>query len=158
MPEPGRTARLSLLDRLDAAPHAPRTPWCPAAQYRESVLRDVGELLNTRRTIHPAPATHAQVCRSVYHYGLPDLAALSAGSDEARRELQRQVEEAIQLFEPRLSSVRVTAAEGPDEGGRRLRFAVTGVLRMEGGTERVAFETVLDPDSGSFEVDQDARG
>ena len=158
--DPERTVRQSVLDRLldedDAG--AGGTPWSrSAARLKASLLRDLEWLLNTRQTIEPAGPAHPEVQRSVHHFGLPDLASLSAGSDAVRRRLLRQVEEAIQLFEPRLSRVRVTAAEDAPGGGRELRFTVEGVLQMDPEPERVAFDTVLETSSGTFRLNGGAR-
>jgi type VI secretion system lysozyme-like protein len=144
-PDPPRANRSSVLDRLlnDAE--------------RDPLERDLKWLLNTRRIMEPAPGTHPQVRGSVYEFGLPDPASLPAGSDEARRELQRQVEDVIRRFEPRLHPVRVTAVEDAAGEGGRMRFVVEGTLRMGSGPERVAFDTVLEVASGTFQVDGGAR-
>lgn len=159
-PDPGRAVRLSVLDRLLGEDDAPAggTPRARSvARLRASLLRDLEWLLNTRRVLAPAPDSHPEVRASVHHFGLPDLTSLAAGSDEVRRELLREVEEAIRRFEPRLSRVRVTAAEDEPGAGRRLRFVVEGVLQMEPEPERVAFDTVLEVASGTFQVSGGAR-
>lgn len=151
--DPDRTVRASVLDRLlddEAGAGQAGTPWSRSvARLKASLLRDLEWLLNTRRTVASAPEWCPQVRRSVYHFGLSDLTSLSAGSEGARRRLQREVEEAVALFEPRLERVRVTAAEGRE---REVRFVVEGVLRMEPEPERVVFDTVLETASGTFRV------
>lgn len=159
-PDPGRTVRLSVLDRLlgDDDAGGAGTPWARSvARYRASVLRDLEWLLNTRQSADPAPPSHPGVQASVHQFGLPDLSSMAAGSHEVRRQLQRQVEEAIQRFEPRLSRVRVVSAEDASGGGRELRFVVEGLLQMEPEPERVAFDTVLEVSSGTFQVNGGAR-
>jgi type VI secretion system protein ImpF len=159
--DPGRTAQQSVLDRLledDESAGSAGTPWSRSVtRLKASLLRDLEWLLNTRRTIEPAGPGHPEVQRSAYHFGLPDLTSLGAGSHEVRRVLLRQVEEAIQLFEPRLSRVRVTSAEDAPGGGREVRFVVEGLLRMDPEPERVTFDTVLEPASGTFRVNGGAR-
>ena len=156
-----RTVQQSVLDRLlDDEPQAGSagTPWSRSVtRLKSSLLRDLEWLLNTRQVIEPAGPSHPEVQRSVYHFGLPDLTSLSAGSHEVRRRLLRQVEEAIQMFEPRLSRVRVTAAEDAPGGGREVRFVVEGLLEMDPEPERVTFDTVLEPASGTFRVNGGAR-
>jgi type VI secretion system protein ImpF len=150
-----RTVTQSVLDRLldDDDAGTGGTPWSrSAARLRSALMRDLEWLLNTRQTIEPADASHPEVQRSVYQFGLPDLTSLSAGSDRVRRQLLRQVEDAIELFEPRLSRVRVTAAEDAPGGGRELRFTVEGLLQMDPEPERVAFDTVLETSSGTFRL------
>lgn len=156
-----RTVGQSVLDRLlEDDPSAPRagTPWARSvARLKASLLRDLEWLLNTRQTIEPATALHPEVQRSVYQFGLPDLTSSSAGSDAVRRRLMRQVEEAIQVFEPRLSRVRVVSAEDAPGGGREVRFVVEGLLQMEPEPERVTFDTVLETGSGTFRLNGGAR-
>lgn len=159
--DPGRPVRLSVLDRLlgDDDPGAgggtPRSR--SMARLKESLQRDLEWLLNTRRTIEPAEASHPRVQGSVHHFGLPDLTSLAAGSDEVRRQLVRQVEEAIARFEPRLSRVRVTAASDAPGGGRELRFVVEALLKVEPEPERVTFDTLLEVASGTFQVNGGPR-
>lgn len=174
----GRTVRLSVLDRLmeDADEPAPGagdgaagpaggargrttgTPWSRSvARLKASLLRDLEWLLNTRRTIEPAPASHPETQRSVHHFGLPDLTSMAAGSEDVRRRLLRQVEEAIELFEPRLARVRVLVAEDAPGGGREVRFVVEGLLQMDPEPERVSFETVLETSSGTFRLNGGTR-
>lgn len=159
--DPERTVRLSVLDRLleeDEHAGAAGTPWSRSVErLKASLLRDVEWLLNTRQTLEPAGPSHPEVQRSVYHFGLPDLTSLSAGSDGTRRRLLRQVEDAIRLFEPRLSRVRVSAPEDAPAGGREVRFVVEALLEMDPEPQRVTFDTVLEPASGTFRVNGGAR-
>ncbi|MBA4156456.1 MAG: type VI secretion system baseplate subunit TssE [Gemmatimonadetes bacterium] len=152
-----RTVRQSVLDRLiDFEPKQSAdasTTWAESVrQLKESVLRDLEWLLNTRRTPETAPDAYAEVKRSVFHYGLPDITSLSGESEVVRRRLIRQVEECIQLFEPRLTGVRVSPVEVEEESKRRIRFIIEAILRMEPNPERVTFDTVLEISSGKFLV------
>lgn len=153
----GRTVRQSVLDRLidldplvgDAAPAG----WEASVRaLQAAVLRDVEDLLNTRRIAEPAPDRYPETQRSVYHFGLPDVSSLSGDSEVVRRKLLRQVEECIQLFEPRLTAVRVSPVEVSDDGPRQIRYVIEALLRMEPNPERVAFDTVLEIASGTFRV------
>jgi type VI secretion system protein ImpF len=58
----------------------------------------------------------------------------------------------MQLFEPRLTGVRVQAVESEESGTRQIRFAIEGLLRMEPNPELIVFDTVLDSTSGTFHV------
>jgi type VI secretion system protein ImpF len=152
-----RTVRQSVIDRLiDENPKLKADPpasWeASVAALRSAVLRDLEWLLNTRRIAEPAPDSYPETQRSVYHFGLPDLTSLSGESDLVRRRLLRQVEECIQLFEPRLASVRVSPVEVAEEGRRQIRFVIEALLRMEPNPERVAFDTVLEITSGTFRL------
>lgn len=159
--EAERTVRLSIVDRLidrdpKAAADPPRSWDQSVAELKAALLRDLTWLLNTRRVIEPAPAQYAEVQASLYHYGLPDVTSLSGDSTAVRRRLARQVEEIIRLFEPRLTGVKVTLANPKGDNERRIRFVIEGMLRMDPDPERVVFDTVLEPASGTFEVSGEA--
>jgi type VI secretion system protein ImpF len=152
-----RTVRLSVLDRLQQGDSSgasdPETSWEESVKaLKNAVLRDLDWLLNTRRIAEPAPDGYPETQRSVYHFGLPDITSLPWGSEVVHRRLLRQIEECIQRFEPRLTSVRVSPVEEKDGGHRHVRFMVEGLLRVEPNPERVAFDTVLEIASGTFRV------
>ncbi len=153
------TVRASVLDRL--IDHDPRTTREPeptraesVARYRAAVLRDLEWLLNTRRTIRVAERTHPEVRASVYHYGVPDVTSLSADSTDSRQYLLRQVDEAIRLFEPRLTDVQVELGEDEDGASKRraVRLRIEATLLMDPDPERIVFDTVLETSSGAFSV------
>jgi len=145
------TVQQSLLDRLsDEEP--PRNRSESVVRYRESVRRDVEWLLNTRRVVHPAPEALHEVRRSLYHYGLPDVSSLPADSPESRVRLERWIAEAIELFEPRLSSVRVSAVRASEESSRRFHFLIDAQLALEPDPEQVVFDTYLEVASCRFAV------
>lgn len=150
-----RRVQQSVLDRLldpKGAPDRQLTWGESIQQYKEAVRRDLEWLLNTRRIPELAPEAYSELQRSLYHYGLPDITSLSADSPETRKRLVRHIEEAIQLFEPRIKGVRVEVVESDDDSIRDLRFLIEGLLQMEPDPERVTFDTVLDATSGSFDV------
>ncbi len=159
MRAPERTVRPSILDRLiDERPRESTDVEVGRAEsearFRRSVLRDLEWLLNTRRTTRPASRSQTELRASVYQYGIPDVTSLSADSSEARGYLLSQVDEAIRLFEPRLTGVRVRLVQGGGgDGGRRaVRLRVEATLLMDPNPERIVFDTVLETSSGSFVV------
>jgi type VI secretion system protein ImpF len=154
----GRAARESILDRLvddEVRGTADRDPTLgeSVARIKASLLRDLEWLLNTRRTIEPAPASCPEVRRSVYSFGLPDVTSLSADAEGTRQLLVREIEECIRIFEPRLTQVSVVAVDTADGERRQLRFVIDGLLRMEPNPVRVLFDTVLELSSGKIVVD-----
>lgn len=157
--ESDRTVRLSILDRLaggEAGGIGNRSAFDESvAELKHSLLRDLEWLLNTRQVIDRAPDELKELQRSVYNFGLRDITSKSSDSVAVRRELIRQMEECIQTFEPRLTSVRVTPIGGDDSSTRRIHFVIEGLLRMEPNPERVAFDTVLDIASGKIEIQGD---
>jgi type VI secretion system protein ImpF len=152
--ESERNVRQSVLDRL--TDNDPRTG-DPSISLSDSVrltkaalLRDLDWLLNTRRIANPASDTHPEVQRSVYHYGLPDTTALSGEDPAVRRQLQREIQESLRLFEPRLTQIEVTIVPVTEATRRQVRFVVEALLRLDPDTERVVFDTVLDVSNGAF--------
>ena len=109
MREPSRGERLlpSLLDRLsDDEPGERRDPehkrFASTKQLRQSVLRDLGWLLNSvRLSAMQDLSSYPHVTKSVLNFGLPDLTGRTASSVD-RSELERQLRQAILHFEPRL--------------------------------------------------------
>lgn len=152
-----RTARPSVIDRL--IDHDPRLAGDPGIslnesirRYKDSVLRDLEWLLNTRRTVIEVPDECGELTRSTFTFGLPDISSISGDSDVNRRQLLRDVEECIRTFEPRLTGVHVSPVEEMEGAHRRVRFVIEGLLRMEPNPERVLFDTVLDLSSGRIQV------
>ena len=153
-----RTVQPSVLDRLtDMDPRSgvdTRTSYAESLRaFKGAVQRDLEWLLNTRRTAEPAPEGYDEVCRSLYHYGLPDITSVGRESAQDRSRLLKGVEDAIALFEPRLSNVTVRLVEMEGEQQRReLRFLVDATLLMDPTPEQVVFDTVLHFASGEYVV------
>ena len=121
-------------------------------RLRESVIRDLEWLLNSRQIAEPAPESFAEVNQSLYHYGLPDFSALSVESPRDRTSLLRAIEATIATFEPRLKSVRVTLLESPSKLVRAVRFQIEGLLMMDPAPEQISFDTILQLTSGEFQI------
>lgn len=112
---------------------------------RESVLRDLRRLLNTRNGWRPVEAGDTLLRQSVANYGVPDFSGFSLGSEEAREALRRTVEETVRNFEPRLSRVRVRRMPDDIETSRRLRLQIEAELLAEPRPVRIVFDTQVEP-------------
>jgi len=165
-----RTAlRPSVLDRLLAGSDPNAGGVASVRELTESVRRDIEALLNTRRpsvqelggepSASPRSGTRSdpwegrdELRRSVLSYGLPELSSFPR-SDESRLRLADLIREAIETFEPRLvpASLRVEPV-GPTDANGRLHFRIDGLLRIDPVSERVRFETLLEPGSGDVQV------
>lgn len=147
---------LSVLDRLiDRDPkNRSEVPLTRAQSLRELKLalkRDLEWLLNTRKTIDPAPESARETVRSVYHYGFEDISSKSVLSSRDHGDLMREMESVIGLFEPRLKRAKVRME--PVEGNlRTLKFVIEGLLCMDPAPEPVRFDTVLELGKGEYEV------
>ena len=144
----------SILDRL-IDPDAGGTAWrrgYGVEQMVEAVHRDLEDLLNTRQSHDGLPEGFSEVGRSVFGYGLPDLASLSAVTPEQRREIGRVLEAVIARFEPRLRDPRATLLQ--PEGAKlepTVSFRIEAKLCVEPAPE-VAFDTVLELTTGHYSI------
>jgi type VI secretion system protein ImpF len=148
---------LSVLDRLidrDPKNHS-EIPLTRAQSLRElkaALKRDLEWLLNTRETIDLAPDSARETCRSVYHYGFPDISSKSVSSGRDQSDLVREMEAAIAVFEPRLKRARVRMEPVEGINYRALKFVIEGLLCMDPAPEPVRFDTVLELGKGEYEV------
>ena len=120
-------------------------------RYREGVKRDLEWLLNTRQILDPEAESYPELSKSLYFYGLTDITSLGMHSARDRDHLLRVLERTIQIFEPRIASLKVTV-EPSVENSRMLRFRIDGMLRVDPAPEPVSFNTLLELTSGEYEV------
>lgn len=147
-----RPVRQPVLDRLVDPEGAPATREASVRRLRASLLRDLEWLLNTRRRPAAAGDEFPELRDSLYNYGLPDISSMSADSPAAFQRLAREVQSAVEIFEPRLSGVRVKLADTEEAGSRRIHLVIEGLLRMDPAPERISFDTVLEVASGRIDV------
>jgi type VI secretion system protein ImpF len=159
MPIPAwATVTPSLFDRLTDYDPA-RTKEIPAPEqiqkedYKASVARDLGELLNTRCREDDIPERYERARESVIAYGLPDFTSESVDHEALREAIER----VVRAFEPRLSHVEVlleagTAKSKADQLRFRFTFQIAAVLRMQTGSEAVLYDAVLPKEIRRFQV------
>lgn len=146
----------SVLDRLiDEEPSLSHEPvqyrLLGIGQIKASVMRDVENLLNTRRNIVIAPAAFKEVNTSLFVYGLRDYTSQNPRSPSARQQLRLDVERTISQFEPRLKNVTVQL-ETSAHSERNLRFRITAMLVVEPIAEPVTFDTYFDSNRGEYVI------
>ena len=147
----------SVLDRLiDAEPDVSREPlWKYSfglGELKEQVRRDLEYLLNARHTRPDLADGDGELAQSLLTYGLPDFTTWMDGSVETRERLRRTVERAIATFEPRLTNVHVTVEKAAEEFDRNLHLTIEAVLHVEPIVEAVAFDTLVEPNTGACDV------
>ena len=113
---------------------------CPECQYRFD--------LHSAR----ADAPRKYLERSIYYYGLRDIATFSAEASETPDQLRRTLERTIEWFEPRLEDVSVKLVHAGDSTDRAVKFVIEATLRTDPNPERVEFDTVLEIASKRFAV------
>jgi type VI secretion system protein ImpF len=158
-PKPVEGGRALLFERL--ADTEPRSREEEAQPFRvldvralkESVRRELGRLLNTRR--HARKGSGAgEEGMTVLDYGLPDFSPLSASSGDDQNRLAAEVAAAVAAFEPRLSGVRVRAERLQAED-RALLLRIEGRLSVGRVAEPVSFTVLVRGKSGGASVDED---
>jgi type VI secretion system protein ImpF len=143
----------SILDKLiDNEPQNPSesvaSRMVSLSDIETSVIRDIENLLNTRRTIHIPPATLNEVNKSLYMYGLHDFTAENPSSSLVVQNLRREISHTLALFEPRLKRVVVHIEKS--ENSRDLHFRIAGILVIYPISEPVVFDICLDPNRGDY--------
>lgn len=124
-----------LLERIRSAKREPlRRGGDNQRRCMDSVLSHLQRILNTRQGNVPIAAD----------YGVPDFLDFLQSYPESVSAIERNIRNAIDRYEPRLSGARVNYV--PDEDDTlTLRFQIVASLTVEGG-RKIFFETVVDTD------------
>lgn len=110
----------------------------------DSVHAELGRLFNTRRGSRPLTRPP-----SVIDYGIADWSALQQQRSDDRRQLARDIREAITHFEPRLKLGDVQVNPLPEQP-QRMSIRLLGELRSGHQHFPVAF--VIEPGGQGLEV------
>ena len=156
MRESRENLRACILDRLvDLEPGVSHEPvhsgFRSIGQIKASLVRDLENLLNTKRQILVPPSGFREVNNSVFVYGLRDFTSQNPGSPFVKQKLRLDVEKTISRFEPRLRNVTVQV-ETPTRKDHRLRFRIIGLLVVDPVREAVSFDTYFDVDRGEYVI------
>ncbi|MGQ9575802.1 MAG: type VI secretion system baseplate subunit TssE [Thermoguttaceae bacterium] len=147
----------SVLDRLlDEEPsnprEAPKSRTQVLRELKQSVRRDLENLLNTRWRCRSWPGHLKELDTSLVSYGIPDVTGADLSSAQRREEFRSQLERVIRHFEPRLKNVSVILLEQGEPWDRTLRFRIEGLLLVEPAPEPVAYDSAVEPATGTVEV------
>ena len=165
MPEirPDQPLIPSVLDRLiDHEPgvrrEAPLSRNQVLRDLKQSVRRDLENLLNTRVRCVPWPPEMKHLKKSLVNYGLPDLTGASPVSREDREAFRKTIESVVKQYETRLKKLRVRLVDSPNSIDRTIRFHIDAVLQAEPAPEPISFDSTLKLVNGLFEVKGEANG
>lgn len=123
-------------------------------QFKAALARDLECLLNTRCIdVDDWIEQYPQAKRSVIAYGIEDLSSLSLLDPSHRSLLRDRIRKTIELFEPRLSRVRVTL-ETTQDHERKLRFRVDAILRIHPTKPPVSFDAWLHLSSSQYKFSE----
>ena len=156
MPPPQHQRGLipSFLDRLtdpESAGTAIMSGYSIEKMYA-AVLRDLEDLLNTRRTVTDIAPALVEVRDSIVAYGLPDIASVQAASTFDRNTIAGAIGSVIRRFEPRLRDVTVVLLNPEDDLVRQsVKFRVDARLDADPYPD-IAFDTILEMGSGQYVV------
>jgi type VI secretion system protein ImpF len=155
--------RASILDRLiDEAPHihveADKNRHQQIRELRNSVRRDLQNLLNTRYRMIAPPDEFKQLDISLLNYGLPDLATINIADADKKRNFTRLLEKILRNYEPRFKTVKVIHLDSKDITDRTLKFRIDATLYADPAPEMVVFDSVLDPVSRTVNVEESKNG
>lgn len=149
-----QNVQASILDRLvDDEPGVSHEPiqyrLLSIGQIKASLIRDLENLLNTRRHIFSPPVEYKELNSSLFVYGLQDFTSKNPRSPSVKLKLRQDVEKAVSRFEPRLKNVTVHL-ETSAQNERNLRFRITGLLVIEPINEPVTFDTYYDVNRSEY--------
>ena len=146
--KPKQTLQQSLLERLiDDNPGQPdrNKRGFDLKALRQSVRRDLENLLNSRVQWHLWPQSYTELSLSLLNYGLPDFSVMVVDSAEGRQTLCRAVEEAIRRFEPRFVDVEVSVPEQEHGMERVLRLRIQALLYADPEPLHIMFDSDVEP-------------
>lgn len=147
----------SILDRLlDFDPQnsreAPKNRYQLLRELKDSVRRDLENLLNTRVRCGVWPEGLDELENSLVNYGVPDMTGASLSSPREREGFCRLLQEAIRRHEPRLRNVRLQLLDNSEPLDRTLRFRIDAMLQADPAPEPIVFDSSLQPSTGDVEV------
>lgn len=147
----------SIYDRLiDFDPGVSEEPDASRSQFlvqlRESVRRDLENLLNTRIPCFTFSDDMDQLKYSTINYGIPDFSGTNLVSVREREKFRHQLERIISFYEPRFKSVRVELVSGSDEQDSTIRFRIDAQLNVQSAVKPIVFDSSMEPVRHNFRV------
>ncbi len=158
-----RKLRASVLDRLiDNEPQSSidmdANNYHKLKNLRDSVRRDLENLLNTRYKIMQPDEKYSELESSVLNYGLPDLATVNMADIEKKQQFLENFESILREFEPRFKSINISFLDNTDKLDRTLRFRIDATLFADPYPEVIVFDSVLEPVTRSINVKEVGNG
>ncbi len=152
----------SVLDRIkdnepDVSIDAPRNQAQVLRELKQSVRRDLEDLLNTRWRFVGWPENLSHLDDSLINYGIPDFAAADLDAAQNPDVLLAAIADCIRRFEPRLRNVRLQQLDTDDYASRTFRFRIDGVLCVEPLEDPVRFDSSLEPATGMVRIEGAGR-
>jgi type VI secretion system protein ImpF len=123
------------------------------SKLRQSVIRDLGWLLNTGclETTEDLSA-YPHVRQSVLNYGLPDLTGTTV-SNADQTTVERMLRQAILTFEPRILKHSLKIRTKTTGEHNTIVFEIEGELWAQPLPEHLYLRTILDLELGNVEIE-----
>jgi type VI secretion system protein ImpF len=155
--------RASILDRLlDDEPHLSAdldtNKYHKLKNIRNSVRRDLENMLNTRYRIIAPAEEFEELDHSLLNYGLPDLATINMLDQEKKQEFIKNLESILTEYEPRFKSLKISFLENSDRLDRTVRFRIDATLFADPYPEVIIFDSILEPVTRSINVKEVRHG
>lgn len=122
----------SFFERLNNANVEEATRIVDKTKVARSVMRHLGQMLNTRRGSVP----------TLVEYGLPDFNDMASRFPDAILELRKEIKYCLEKYEPRLSQIRVEHVSDTDNP-LALRYEISAQLVLDDGLSDIWLETTL---------------
>lgn len=123
-------------------------------ELKQSVRRDLENLLNTRRRCTSFPKELVEIDQSLTTYGIPDFSRSDLESSTMRHRFEELITRTIEFYEPRFVRVSVRVIDNEDPLDHTLRFQIDALLYAEPNPEPVIFETSLEPVTQSIQINR----
>lgn len=114
-------------------------------QVRQSVRRDLENLLNSKVQWHVWPDSYSELDKSLLNYGLPDFSSMAMDSLDGRQALCKRIEYTIRLFEPRFVDVSISLIDEEQPLDRVLRVRIEALLYADPYPETITFDSEIEP-------------
>ena len=138
------------------------SPYCSFYQLKKSILNDLEELLNSRRTIASCPESYTELTQSLFVYGLKDVTANDIFDLSVISDLKTDIEQTIDMFETRLSQVTVELSSNSSPVDNNaikemalsndIRFSINAMIDVTPIKEPVVFDTRFDLIKGNYTI------
>ena len=126
-------------------------------ELRESVRRDLENLLNTRLPCMELSEDNIVLDGTVAYYGIPDFSGANLQSGEGRERFRLTIENAIKHNETRFKTVSVELLDDVDDLDRSLHFRIDALLNVEPAVKPIVFDSSLEPVTRNFKVEDMGR-
>ena len=127
-------------------------------EIRDSIRRDLENLLNTRRRFEVSGEKLESRDLTIVNYGIPDFTGASFSTEEEQEELLREIKKIILAYERRFKSIKIVEKKGLDSMDRTVRFRIEAELRVEPAVEPLVFDTRIDPVSRELSIEESRNG